>query len=256
MEPLKISLPILFGLAICLLPTLANGLVQSSNDNIEIESDDIQLRWLNKNTMQIIWTDRGKVDQGEDQDSPASTDQTPINNPETASPATQSSKTEGTDIEDIADNDDNNEDHSNDEEEITNGELMFLTPSINFPLEEDEEVCRFRGKLENHPLARAAVVGCITDEITFVNINIGGQFYVLNLDKDGKTWKKIPNPALDTIHKVRGKRSPYYRAPPPPTSDMLVPNEPKPNLLASRSGPPPSAITLPYTLGNIYRSIS
>ena len=250
MVSLKITRSILLGLAICWLPSVANSLVQSSDDMIEIESDDIQLRWLNRNTMQIIWADQGKEDQGEDQDSSSTTDQTPAENPVES---------------EIADEDDNKEDMLNiadsdadiqtdEEEEIINGELMFLTPSINFPLEEDKEACRFRGKLENHPQARAGIVGCITDPITFVNINIGGKFYVLSLDKEGKTWKKIRNPALDTIHKVRGKRSPYYRAPPPPTSDILVPNEPKPNLLASRSGPPPSAITLPYTLGNILKN--
>ena len=151
---------------------------------------------------------------------------------------------------------DNNEDRSETadvEDKVINGELLFLTPSVRFNEEKEIEtpVCRFRGKLENHPLARASVVGCETDEFTFVNINIGGRFYILNVDnKDGKTWKKIRNPSLDTVVKVRGKRSPYYRAPPPDgVTDFVETNEPRPNLLASRTGPPPTAVTLPYTLG-------
>ena len=48
---------LLFGI-FSLFFAVANGLVQSSDDTIEIESDDIQLRWLDKSTMQIIWTDK------------------------------------------------------------------------------------------------------------------------------------------------------------------------------------------------------
>merc|ERR1712107_6833 len=73
----------------------------------------------------------------------------------------------------------------------------------------NEKNCRFRGKLENHPRARASVVGCIGDDITFVNINLDGEFKVLRLTKDGKTWTKIPNPNIDTMVKVRGKRDTY-----------------------------------------------
>ena len=122
------------------------------------------------------------------------------------------------------------------EEKVINGELMFLTPSVKFKFENESTVCRFRGKLENHPLARVSVVGCEREEISFVNINIGGRFYVLNLNnKDGRTWKKIRNPSLDTVVKIRGKRSPYYRAPPPSgVTDFVETNEPRPNLLASR----------------------
>ena len=259
----KRTLPILFGIVSLFSAAIANGHVQNSDDTIEIESDDIQLRWLDKSTMQIIWTGKkGMEDGGGNEDSSnnglfsqsstkspgESADKSPVDNSETASSDTpsQSSNTEN--------NMDNNEDRSENsdvEEKVINGELLFLTPSVKFKFENESTVCRFRGKLENHPLARASVVGCETEEFSFVNINIGGRFYVLNLDnKDGRTWKKIRNPSLDTVVKVRGKRSPYYRAPPPSgVTDFLESNEPRPNLLASHEGPPPKAITLPYTLG-------
>ena len=254
----KRTLPILFGIVSLISSAIANGHVQNSDDTIEIESDDIQLRWLDKSTMQIIWTgkegmedgrgnedstDNGLFSQSSTKSSGESSDNSEMASSDTAS---QSSN-----MENIMDSPEDRTETADVEEKVVNGELLFLTPSVKFKFENESTVCRFRGKLENHPLARASVVGCEREEISFVNINIGGRFYVLNLNnKDGRTWKKIRNPSLDTIVKVRGKRSPYYRAPPPSgVQDFVETDEPRPNLLASREGPPPKAITLPYTLG-------
>ena len=249
----KRTLPILFGFLSLFSSAIANGHVQNSDDTIEIESDDIQLRWLDKSTMQIIWTDNEGMEDGSGNED--SSDNGLFAQSSTNSPVESADNSETTSQPSNMENDmDTNEDGSGTadvEEKIINGELMFLTPSVKFKFENESTVCRFRGKLENHPLARASVVGCEREEISFVNINIGGRFYVLNLNnKDGRTWKKIRNPSLDTVAKVRGKRSPYYRAPPPSgVRDFVETNEPRPNLLASREGPPPKAITLPYTLG-------
>merc|ERR1712137_1190425 len=236
----KRTLPILFGFVSLFSSTIANGHVQNSDDTIEIESDDIQLRWLDKSTMQIIWSGKEGMEDGSINED--SSDNGLFSQSSTKSPG------ESDDNSETASSDTTSQ-PSNMENDI-NGELMFLTPSVKFKFENKTTVCRFRGKLENHPLARASVVGCETEEFSFVNINIGGRFYVLNLNnKDGRTWKKIRNPSLDTVVKVRGKRSPYYRAPPPSgVRDFVERNEPRPNLLASREGPPPKAITLPYTL--------
>merc|ERR1712137_1204586 len=237
----KRTLPILFGFVSLFSLTIANGdHVQNSDDAIEIESDDIQLRWLDKSTMQIIWSGKEGMEDGSINED--SSDNGLFSQSSTKSPG------ESDDNSETASSDTTSQ-PSNMENDI-NGELMFLTPSVKFKFENKTTVCRFRGKLENHPLARASVVGCETEEFSFVNINIGGRFYVLNLNnKDGRTWKKIRNPSLDTVVKVRGKRSPYYRAPPPSgVTDFLESNEPRPNLLASHEGPPPKAFTLPYTL--------
>ena len=259
MRLLKRTLPILFGIVSLFSSTIANGHVQNSDDTIEIESDDIQLRWLDKSTMQIIWTGKEGMENGRGNED--SSDNGLFSQSSTKSPgeSADNSETASSDTPSQSSNMENNMDSNEDrtetddvEEKVIDGELLFLTPSVKFKFENETTVCRFRGKLENHPLARASVVGCETDDFSFVNINIGGRFYVLNLNnKDGRTWKKIRNPSLDTVAKVRGKRSPYYRAPPPSgVTDFVKTNEPRPNLLASREGPPPKAITLPYTLGN------
>merc|ERR1712063_134524 len=66
----KRTLPILFGIVSLFSSTRANGHVQNSDDTIEIEADDIQLRWLDKSTMQIIWTGKkGMEDGGGNEDS-------------------------------------------------------------------------------------------------------------------------------------------------------------------------------------------
>merc|ERR1712137_351909 len=254
----KRTLPILFGFVSLFSLTIANGdHVQNSDDAIEIESDDIQLRWLDKSTMQIIWSGKEGMEDGsinEDSSDNGLFSQSSTKSPGESDDNSETASSDTTSQPSNTENDmDTNEDGSGTadvEEKVINGELMFLTPSVKFKFENKTTVCRFRGKLENHPLARASVVGCETEEFSFVNINIGGRFYVLNLNnKDGRTWKKIRNPSLDTAVKVRGKRSPYYRAPPPSgVRDFVERNEPRPNLLASREGPPPKAITLPYTL--------
>merc|ERR1712137_1058571 len=254
----KRTLPILFGFVSLFSLTIANGdHVQNSDDAIEIESDDIQLRWLDKSTMQIIWSGKEGMEDGsinEDSSDNGLFSQSSTKSPGESDDNSETASSDTTSQPSNMENDmDTNEDGSGTadvEEKVINGELMFLTPSVKFKFENKTTVCRFRGKLENHPLARASVVGCETEEFSFVNINIGGRFYVLNLNnKDGRTWKKIRNPSLDTVVKVRGKRSPYYRAPPPSgVRDFVERNEPRPNLLASREGPPPKAITLPYTL--------
>merc|ERR1712137_996004 len=177
----KRTLPILFGFVSLFSSTIANGHVQNSDDTIEIESDDIQLRWLDKSTMQIIWSGKEGMEDGSINED--SSDNGLFSQSSTKSPG------ESDDNSETASSDTTSQ-PSNMENDI-NGELMFLTPSVKFKFENKTTVCRFRGKLENHPLARASVVGCETEEFSFVNINIGGRFYVLNLNnKDGRTWKK------------------------------------------------------------------
>merc|ERR1712137_549208 len=197
----KRTLPILFGIVSLFSSTRANGHVQNSDDTIEIESDDIQLRWLDKSTMQIIWTGKkGMEDGGGNEDSSnnglfsqsstkslgESADKSPVDNSETASSDTTASSSN---TENNMDNNDNRSETADVEEKVINGELMFLTPSVKFKFENESTVCRFRGKLENHPLARASVVGCETEEFSFVNINIGGRFYVLNLNNKEENSK-------------------------------------------------------------------
>merc|ERR1712137_1111777 len=53
-----------FGFVSLFSLTIANGHVQNSDDTIGIESDDIQLRWLDKSTMQIIWSGKEGMEDG------------------------------------------------------------------------------------------------------------------------------------------------------------------------------------------------
>ena len=280
-------IPILLCSALLPSPSLGHS-TRFSDDMIDIESD-IKLRWLNEWTMQILWPedivedaeeDQGLnksnshqgssattvgpaldvVDEADDTVDMADTESTASDNKieEDSSHHGSSSITVrptldvvdgAVDTEDMADTESTASDEEIEEDSSDDThDLMFLTPSISFPLEENEKNCRFRGKLENHPRARASVVGCMGDDITFVNINLDGEFKVLRLTKDGKTWTKIPNPNIDTMVKVRGKRDTYFR---PGFVDFLETTEEAPTVLASREGPPPKAITLPYTLGNI-----
>merc|ERR550532_2278557 len=181
----KRTLPILFGFVSLFSLTIANGgHAQNSDDTIEIESDDIQLRWLDKSTMQIIWTGKEGMEDGRGNEDSSFKSSESADNSETASSDTPS---QPSNMENIMDSP-GDRTETDDVEEVINGELLFLTPSVKFKFENESTVCRFRGKLENHPLARASVVGCETEEFSFVNINIGGRFYVLNLNnKDGRT---------------------------------------------------------------------
>ena len=238
-------IPILLCSALLPSPSLGHS-TRFSDDMIDIESD-IKLRWLNEWTMQILWPEDVVEDAEEDQGlnksnshqgSSATTVGPALDVVDEADDTVDMADTESTASDEEIEEDSSDDTH----------DLMFLTPSISFPLEENEKNCRFRGKLENHPRARASVVGCMGDDITFVNINLDGEFKVLRLTKDGKTWTKIPNPNIDTMVKVRGKRDTYFR---PGFVDFLETTEEAPTVLASREGPPPKAITLPYTLGNI-----
>ena len=183
---------------------------------------------MNELTMQILWPRDSAQDTVEDQ---------VFNN----TSHQESSSTVGTDLDFVIDFLDitvDTKDMGDTGSSDNTHDLMLLTPSMSFTPEVNEKICRFKGKLENHPRATAAVVGCMGDDVTFVNINLNGEFKILWLTKDGKTWTKIPN----------GKRDTYFR---PGFVDFLEITEEAPTVMASRVGPPPKAITLPYTLGNI-----
>merc|ERR1719410_3122144 len=136
----KRTLPILFGFLSLFSSAIANGHVQNSDDTIEIESDDIQLRWLDKSTMQIIWTGKEGMEDGRgNEDSTAnrlfsqsSTESSEsADNSETASSDTPS---QSSNMENIMDSPEDRTE-TDDAEEVINGELLFLTPSVKFKFE-------------------------------------------------------------------------------------------------------------------------
>merc|ERR1712137_1409101 len=136
----KRTLPILFGIVSLFSSTRANGHVQNSDDTIEIESDDIQLRWLDKSTMQIIWTGKkGMEDGGGNEDSSnnglfsqsstkslgESADKSPVDNSETASSDTTASSSN---TENNMDNNDNRSETADVEGRLSMGSYCFSHP--------------------------------------------------------------------------------------------------------------------------------